>query len=45
MKAVYFICNNHAWGHVAATVWAVLEEEGFFQECEQEVSVWKKSAS
>ena len=32
MKAVYFICNNHAWGHVAATVWAVLEEEGFFQE-------------
>lgn len=32
MKAVYFICNNHAWGHVAATVWDILEEEGYFQE-------------
>lgn len=32
MRAVYFICNNRAWGHVAATVWSVLEEEGCFQE-------------
>lgn len=32
MKAVYFICNNRAWGHVAATVWDILEEEGYFQE-------------
>lgn len=32
MKAVYFICNNRAWGHVAATVWDVLEEAGYFQE-------------
>lgn len=32
MKAVYFICNNRTWGHVAATVWDILEEEGYFQE-------------
>lgn len=32
MKAVYFICNNRTWGHVAATVWDILEEESYFQE-------------
>lgn len=32
MKAVYFICNNHNWGHVSYTVWDILQEEGYFQE-------------
>ena len=32
MKAVYYICNNTNWGHVASKVWNILDEEGFFQE-------------
>ena len=32
MKAVYFICNNDHWGHVAYRVWDILREEGVFQE-------------
>ena len=28
MKAVYYICNNKNWGHVAAKVWELLEKEG-----------------
>lgn len=32
MKTVYYICNSTTWGHVAAKVWSILEEEGFFQE-------------
>lgn len=28
MKAVYYICANHDWGHVAAKVWDILEEVG-----------------
>ncbi len=31
MRAVYFICNNKNWGHVAAKVWELLEREGYFQ--------------
>ena len=29
MKAVYFICNNHDWGHVSWRVWDILAEEGY----------------
>lgn len=32
MKAVYFICNNHDWGHVSFRVWDLLAEEGFLDE-------------
>ena len=32
MKAVYYICNNKNWGHVAAKVWELLEKEGYFKE-------------
>ena len=32
MKAVYFICNNHNWGHVSWRVWDLLEKEGFFEQ-------------
>lgn len=28
MRAVYYICTNRAWGHVAARVWDILDEEG-----------------
>ncbi|MCD8035953.1 MAG: D-aminoacyl-tRNA deacylase [Clostridiales bacterium] len=31
MKAVYFICSNKQWGHVASKVWELLEAEGYFQ--------------
>lgn len=29
MKAVYYICSNKNWGHVASKVWDILGEEGF----------------
>ena len=29
-KAVYYICNNPSWGHVALHVWNILDEEGYF---------------
>ena len=32
LKAVYFICNNHDWGHVSWRVWDILEEEGYLNE-------------
>ena len=32
MKAVYFICNNHDWGHVSWRVWDILNREGIIQE-------------
>ena len=32
MKAVYYICSNKNWGHVASKVWDILEEEGYFAE-------------
>ncbi len=32
MKAVFFICNNHHWGHVSFRVWGILSEEGYFEE-------------
>ncbi|MDD5945676.1 MAG: D-aminoacyl-tRNA deacylase [Clostridia bacterium] len=32
MKAVYFICSNKNWGHVASKVWELLEKEGYFQD-------------
>lgn len=28
-KVVYFICDDHKWGHVSYLVWDVLKEEGF----------------
>ena len=32
MKAVYFICNNHDWGHVSWRVWDILADEGVLDE-------------
>ena len=32
MKAVYFICNDRNWGHVAWRVWDILGEEGYLNE-------------
>ena len=32
MKAVYFMNNNHNWGHVSFRVWDLLEKEGFFEQ-------------
>ena len=32
MKAVYFICSNRNWGHVAWRVWELLEAEGYLRE-------------
>ncbi len=31
-RAVYYICNNPSWGHVALHVWNILEEEGYLSE-------------
>jgi D-tyrosyl-tRNA(Tyr) deacylase len=31
-KAIYYICNNPSWGHVALHVWNILEEEGYLSE-------------
>lgn len=31
MKAVYYICVNRSWGHVAPIVWDCLEKEGRFE--------------
>jgi len=31
-RAVYFICNNPSWGHVASHVWDILGEEGYLSE-------------
>lgn len=31
MKAVFFISNNHDWGHVSYRVWDILEEEGYLK--------------
>jgi len=31
-KAVYYISNNRAWGHVGAHVWDILQEEGYLKE-------------
>lgn len=32
MKAVYYISDNRAWGHVAAKVWDILGAEGCLAE-------------
>lgn len=32
MKVVYFICNNHNWGHVSYRVWDHLAAEGILNE-------------
>jgi D-tyrosyl-tRNA(Tyr) deacylase len=31
-RAIYYICNNPSWGHVARHVWNILEEEGYLSE-------------
>ena len=45
MRAVYFICSNHHWGHVSYRVWDILAELGLtgksagFRFCGEDVKV------
>ena len=31
-KVVYYICDNHDWGHVSYLVWDILKEEGYLND-------------